>query len=227
MPLLEIKNLTVAFDTSVGLFHAVRGIDLAVDAREVLAIVGESGSGKSVAMLSVMGLLPKSATVTADRMSFEGQDLLPLSPHDRRKIIGKDIAMISQEPMSSLNPCFTVGFQLTEALKPHLDLDKRARRARAARVAHAMCGVMTQLRAVSSGLSTDGGSCDSTSSPAPAISPAASPRVIAFSSITSPREVLIITAEGFSSLSLRAFSKWNVEGVCGQLIDKISIRAII
>ncbi len=131
MPLLEIKNLTVAFDTSVGLFHAVRGIDLAVDAREVLAIVGESGSGKSVAMLSVMGLLPKSATVTADRMSFEGQDLLTLSPHDRRKIIGKDIAMIFQEPMASLNPCFTVGFQIEEVLRFHLGMDKQARRARA------------------------------------------------------------------------------------------------
>lgn len=131
MPLLEIKNLTVAFDTSAGLFHAVRGIDLSVDAREVLAIVGESGSGKSVAMLSVMGLLPKSATVTADRMSFEGQDLLTLSPHDRRKIIGKDIAMIFQEPMASLNPCFTVGFQIEEVLRFHLGMDKHTRRARA------------------------------------------------------------------------------------------------
>jgi dipeptide transport system ATP-binding protein len=131
MPLLEIKNLTVAFDTSVGLFHAVRGIDLSVDAREVLAIVGESGSGKSVAMLSVMGLLPQSATVTADRMSFDGQDLLTLSPHDRRRIIGKDIAMIFQEPMASLNPCFTVGFQIEEVLRFHLGMDKQARHARA------------------------------------------------------------------------------------------------
>ncbi|WP_421761246.1 ABC transporter ATP-binding protein [Devosia sp.] len=131
MPLLEIKNLTVAFDTSIGLFHAVRGIDLSVDAREVLAIVGESGSGKSVAMLSVMGLLPQSATVTADRMSFDGQDLLTLSPHDRRRIIGKDIAMIFQEPMASLNPCFTVGFQIEEVLRFHLGMDKQARRARA------------------------------------------------------------------------------------------------
>jgi dipeptide transport system ATP-binding protein len=131
MALLEIKNLTVAFDTSAGLFHAVRGIDLSVDAREVLAIVGESGSGKSVAMLSVMGLLPKSATVTADRMVFEGRDLLTLSPHDRRKIIGKDIAMIFQEPMASLNPCFTVGFQIEEVLRFHLGMDRHTRRARA------------------------------------------------------------------------------------------------
>ena len=131
MPLLEIKNLTVAFDTSVGLFHAVRGIDLSVDAREVLAIVGESGSGKSVAMLAVMGLLAPTATVSADRLIFEGKDLLALSPHERRRIIGKDIAMIFQEPMASLNPSFTVGFQIEEVLRFHLGMDKQARRARA------------------------------------------------------------------------------------------------
>ena len=88
MPLLEIKNLTVSFDTSVGLFHAVEGIDLAVDAREVLAIVGESGSGKSVEMLAVMGLLPPTATVTADRMMFDGHDLLAMSRAQRRQIVG-------------------------------------------------------------------------------------------------------------------------------------------
>jgi dipeptide transport system ATP-binding protein len=131
MPLLEIKNLTVSFDTSIGEFFAVRGIDLHVDAREVLAIVGESGSGKSVAMLAVMGLLPPTATVRADRMEFEGRDLLKLTPAERRKVIGKDIAMIFQEPMASLNPCFTVGFQLEEMLAQHTDLDARARRARA------------------------------------------------------------------------------------------------
>ena len=78
MPLLEIRNLTVSFDTSVGLFKAVEGIDLSVDAREVLAIVGESGSGKSVEMLAVMGLLPVTATVTADKMVFDGKDLLAM-----------------------------------------------------------------------------------------------------------------------------------------------------
>ena len=130
MPLLEVKNLTVAFDTSVGLFHAVRGIDLSVDPREVLAIVGESGSGKSVAMLSVMGLLPDTATVTADRLSFDGHDLLKISPEQRRKLIGKDVAMIFQEPMTSLNPCFTIGFQIEEVLRFHLGMDRAARRAR-------------------------------------------------------------------------------------------------
>ncbi|WIJ25142.1 ABC transporter ATP-binding protein [Devosia sp. RR2S18] len=131
MALLEIKNLTVAFDTSVGLFKAVDGIDVAVDPREVLAIVGESGSGKSVAMLAVMGLLPNTATVTADRMTFEGRDLLTMPVQEKRKIIGKDIAMIFQEPIASLNPCFTVGFQIQEVLERHMGLKGRAARDRA------------------------------------------------------------------------------------------------
>ena len=131
MPLLEIRNLTVAFDTSVGLFKAVDGIDISVDAREVLAIVGESGSGKSVAMLATMGLLPATATVTADILRFEGKDLLAMSPAERRKIIGKDIAMIFQEPVASLNPCFTIGFQIEEVLTRHMGLKGRAARDRA------------------------------------------------------------------------------------------------
>jgi len=130
MSLLEIKNLTVAFDTSVGLFKAVDGIDISVDAREVLAVVGESGSGKSVAMLATMGLLPSTATVTADVMRFNGRDLLTMSDSDKRKIIGKDIAMIFQEPIASLNPCFTVGFQIGEVLEKHLGLKGRAARDR-------------------------------------------------------------------------------------------------
>ena len=130
MALLEIRNLTVSFDTSVGEFFAVKGIDMHVDAREVLAIVGESGSGKSVAMLAVMGLLPASATVKADAMLFEGRDLMAMSADERRRIIGRDIAMIFQEPMASLNPCFTVGFQIEEMLAQHTDLDGPARRRR-------------------------------------------------------------------------------------------------
>jgi dipeptide transport system ATP-binding protein len=131
MPLLDIRNLNVSFDTTVGLFKAVEGIDLSVDPREVLAIVGESGSGKSVEMLAVMGLLPTSATVTADKLEFDGKDLLHMSRAEKRQIIGKDIAMIFQEPVASLNPCFTVGFQIEEALRFHLGMDKRACRARA------------------------------------------------------------------------------------------------
>ena len=93
----------------------------------MLAIVGESGSGKSVAMLAVMGLLPFTATIEADVMVFDGYDLLTMSARERRNIAGKDIAMIFQEPMSSLNPCFTVGFQIAETLKAHLGLDRGQR----------------------------------------------------------------------------------------------------
>ena len=131
MPLLDIKNLTVEFKTASGFFRAVDNVSMNVDTGEVLAIVGESGSGKSVSMLAVMGLLPWTAKITADKIDFDGRDLLNIAPADRRKITGKDMAMIFQEPMSSLNPCFTVGFQLMEALKTHLDLDKQAQRKRA------------------------------------------------------------------------------------------------
>jgi dipeptide transport system ATP-binding protein len=130
MPLLDIQNLVVEFATQKGPFRAVDGISLSVEAREVLAIVGESGSGKSVAMLAVMGLLPWTAKVSADRMLFDGRSILDLEPEARRQIIGKDIAMIFQEPMASLNPCFTVGFQIEEVLEQHMGMDKSARRAR-------------------------------------------------------------------------------------------------
>lgn len=131
MALLDIQNLVVEFQTASGSFRAVDGVSLHVDEREVLAIVGESGSGKSVSMLAVMGLLPWTATVTADRMSFNGRDLLKLSPAERRKIVGKDMSMIFQEPMASLNPCFTVGFQIEEVLRSHMGMDRAPRRERA------------------------------------------------------------------------------------------------
>ena len=130
MPLLEIRNLSVSFATRHGPFTAVDGIDVTVDRNEVLAIVGESGSGKSVAMLAVMGLLPPTAAVTADRLAFDGADLMAMSASERRRLAGKDMAMIFQEPMSSLNPCFTVGFQIGESLKTHLGLDRRTRETR-------------------------------------------------------------------------------------------------
>jgi len=129
--LLEIENLVVEFETASGMFRAVDGVSIKVDRHEVLAIVGESGSGKSVSMLAVMGLLPWTAKVTADRMMFDGADLLKLSPSERRKIVGKDMSMIFQEPMASLNPCFTVGFQIEEVLKVHMGMERAARRARA------------------------------------------------------------------------------------------------
>jgi dipeptide transport system ATP-binding protein len=130
MALLDVRNLSVSFATRHGALRAVDGIDVVVDANDVLAIVGESGSGKSVAMLAVMGLLPWTATVTADRMTFAGRDLLRASAAARRQIIGRDIAMIFQEPTASLNPCFTVGFQIGETLRAHLGMPRAARRAR-------------------------------------------------------------------------------------------------
>ncbi len=131
MALLEIERLTVEFSTMHGPFKAVDDVSLSVDQGDVLAIVGESGSGKSVSMLALMGLLPWTAKVTAERMTFDGQNLLGLSAAERRRFVGKDMAMIFQEPMTSLNPCFTVGFQLTEGIKTHLGGSRAELRARA------------------------------------------------------------------------------------------------
>jgi dipeptide transport system ATP-binding protein len=131
MALLEIENLTVEFETATGWFKAVDGVSLSVEAGEVLAIVGESGSGKSVSMLAVMGLLPWTAKITSDKMLFEGRDIRNIPDTERRKLIGKDMAMIFQEPVASLNPCFTVGFQIEEVLRIHMGLGAKARRARA------------------------------------------------------------------------------------------------
>ncbi|MEQ9489331.1 MAG: ABC transporter ATP-binding protein [Alphaproteobacteria bacterium] len=131
MPLLEIDNLSVDFRTAQGAFRAVDGMSLTVDQGDLQAIVGESGSGKSVAMLALMGLLPWTATVTADRLAFNNTNMAVLTARQRRRIIGKDMAMIFQEPMTSLNPCFTVGFQIKEALKTHLGGTGAERQARA------------------------------------------------------------------------------------------------
>ncbi|MFC0341331.1 ABC transporter ATP-binding protein [Paracoccus niistensis] len=131
MAILNIRNLTVRFATATGSFTAVDGVDIRVDRGEVLAIVGESGSGKSVSMLAVMGLLPDTATVTADEMTYDGRDLLAMSEAERRRLIGREITMIFQEPIASLNPAFTVGFQIEEVLRLNLGLGRREARARA------------------------------------------------------------------------------------------------
>ena len=117
-PLLNIKNLRVEF----GRFPAVDGVDLSLDAGELLGIVGESGSGKSVTMLAMMGLIDAPGKVTADALEFQGQDLLKLTPRQRRALIGRDMAMVFQDALSSLNPSYTVGYQITEVLKAHLGL---------------------------------------------------------------------------------------------------------
>ncbi len=130
MALLEIRNLSVEFQTHRGPFRAVDGLDVTLDAGELLGVVGESGSGKSVTMLAVMGLIAWPGKVMADVMKFDGIDLLSLSDAARRKIVGKDIAMIFQEPMTSLNPSFTVGYQIMETLKVHEGGSKAERRRR-------------------------------------------------------------------------------------------------
>jgi len=119
MALLEITNLTVEFATAQGSLKAVDQVSLSLDVGDIVAIVGESGSGKSVAMLALMGLLPWTATITADQLNFDGKNLLTLNDKQRRAIIGKDISMIFQEPMTSLNPCFSVEYQISEVLAQH------------------------------------------------------------------------------------------------------------
>jgi dipeptide transport system ATP-binding protein len=125
MALLEIRNLAVEFTTARGRFRAVDGVDVTIDAGEILCIVGESGSGKSVSMLAAMGLIAWPGKVSADVMRFDGTDLLGLSVRERRRLVGKDIAMVFQEPMSSLNPCYPVGWQIAEALRAHHVTEKR------------------------------------------------------------------------------------------------------
>ncbi|HEX8666479.1 MAG TPA: ABC transporter ATP-binding protein [Beijerinckiaceae bacterium] len=130
MPLLEIKNLSVEFPTSAGVLRAVDGVSLALDEGEVLGVVGESGSGKSVTMLALMGLVAYPGRVKADRLAFGGRDLLDISDAERRRLTGKDVAMIFQEPTTSLNPCFTIGFQLAETLRLHEGMDAKAAKRR-------------------------------------------------------------------------------------------------
>ena len=118
MALLEIENLSVEFPSKTAVMHAVDGVSLTLEAGEVLGIVGESGSGKSVTMMALMGLVSFPGRVSADKLRFDGHDLLKLSGTERNKLIGKDVAMIFQDPTTSLNPCFTVGFQIASYLGP-------------------------------------------------------------------------------------------------------------
>ena len=119
MTLLDIQDLRVEFGAEAAPFIAVDGLDLAIDAGDVVGIVGESGSGKSVTSLALMGLIDYPGRVRARRMAFDGRDLNTMSDRDRRRLMGKDIAMIFQDPMTSLNPCFTVADQLIETLRVH------------------------------------------------------------------------------------------------------------
>jgi dipeptide transport system ATP-binding protein len=135
MALVEIEDLRVEFGAEAAPVVAVDGIDLSLDVGEVVGCVGESGSGKSVTALALMGLVEFPGRVRAQRLTFAGRDLLALSDAQRRALVGKDMAMIFQDPLASLNPCFTVAFQLTETLRIHGSDAERAnaalRRARA------------------------------------------------------------------------------------------------
>jgi oligopeptide transport system ATP-binding protein len=129
--LLEVKNLTTRFYTQDGVVQAVNGISYTIDEGETLGIVGESGSGKSVGVMSLMRLIPSPpGKVTAGEVLFEGQDLLKVSDEEIRNIRGNKIAMIFQDPMTSLNPVLTIGRQISEALELHLGMDKNQARER-------------------------------------------------------------------------------------------------
>ena len=131
-PLLDVQDLVTRFHTDGATIHAVNGVSFSLDAGESMAIVGESGSGKSVAVMSLMGLVRyPPGRVEGGRAMFEGRDLLRLSDDEMRKIRGRRIAMIFQDPMTSLNPVLPIGLQMTEAIRPHLGLDRRAARERA------------------------------------------------------------------------------------------------
>jgi peptide/nickel transport system ATP-binding protein len=132
-PLLRVRDLSVAFRAENGTHQpAVRRVSFDVPAASTVALVGESGSGKSVSALAVLGLLPHNAQVDAEsRVVFGGRELLGLAAGEMRALRGREISMVFQEPMSSLNPVFTVGFQLVESLTRHLGLSRRAARARA------------------------------------------------------------------------------------------------
>jgi peptide/nickel transport system ATP-binding protein len=128
-PLLEVEDLSVRFDTDDGTVHAVDRMSLTLEPRQVLGIVGESGCGKSVTALSILGLLPKTATVTGS-VRFEGNELLGAAGSRLRKIRGRQISFVFQEPMTSLNPVLRIGHQIEEVVREHMDLSRSAAKAR-------------------------------------------------------------------------------------------------
>jgi peptide/nickel transport system ATP-binding protein len=129
-PLLDVRDLSVRFESDDGTTQAVDRFSFTLERREVLGIVGESGCGKSVTMLSLLRLLPETAVVTASA-AFEGRDLLSAPLSSLRRVRGREIAFVFQEPMTSLNPAFAVGRQIGEVLRRHLGLSRRDARRRA------------------------------------------------------------------------------------------------
>src|SRR6266550_9415483 len=125
-PLLEVKGLNVAFDTERGQIRPVRDVSLSIFPGQTVAVVGESGCGKSVTALSVLRLIPQPpGRILSGSVMFEGRDLLGLSEKEMRRVRGKDIAMIFQEPMTSLNPVYTIGDQIAEAIILHQKVSSR------------------------------------------------------------------------------------------------------
>ena len=118
-PVLEVEGLTVEIDVPAGRLHAVRDVDLHVGRGETLCIVGESGCGKSMTALGIMGLLPRRARMQARRLMLHGKDLLAVGAGERAALLGDRMAMIFQDPMTSLNPVYTVGNQLEEIYLRH------------------------------------------------------------------------------------------------------------
>jgi dipeptide transport system ATP-binding protein len=129
--LLEVEHLSVEFGAPGAVLHAVDDVSFSVAPGEVVGIVGESGSGKSVTALAVLGLIDAPGRVRAGRLSFDGRDLPAMTARERRSLLGGDIAMIFQDPMTSLNPSFSVAFQLMETIALHEGGSRKARRARA------------------------------------------------------------------------------------------------
>src|SRR5438552_4877124 len=131
MALLEVNDLKTHFKTDDGIVRAVDGVSFSVEKGKTLGIVGESGSGKSVTCLTIMGLNPRLNTTTSGEALFNGENLLTASPKRLREIRGNEIAMIFQDPMTSLNPVHTIGHQLVEAILLHRDITKKQAKARA------------------------------------------------------------------------------------------------
>ncbi|MDQ3944775.1 MAG: ABC transporter ATP-binding protein, partial [Actinomycetota bacterium] len=130
-PVLEVEGLAVEFPTTDGVVHAVNGVSFHLAAGETLAVVGESGSGKSVTAMAAMGLVEAPGRVTAGSVRFAGVDLLALPEDERRRVRGPGMAMVFQDPLSALNPVFSVGFQIGEMLRVHRGLGRREARAKA------------------------------------------------------------------------------------------------
>jgi peptide/nickel transport system ATP-binding protein len=169
-PLLTVDHLTVGFKTSDGLVKAVTDVSFRIDPGEVLAVVGESGSGKSVTALALMQLHPRSAVISGTAM-FDGIDLLELGEDEVRAVRGNSIAMVFQDPMTALNPVFTVGSQIAEAVMAHNDVSKKAAwtrtvelldlvgvpepRQRASQYPHEFSGGMRQRAMIAMAISND------------------------------------------------------------------------